>query len=95
LRIVANRSIGGLRYLKGYHFGLIRERLRERSILLKITPQLVRLYAFRIPVYEDAPTQPINPYGTSKTLALACSYRCARTAPNRSALSAPGVSPSL
>jgi glycerol-3-phosphate dehydrogenase len=51
---------GGLRYLEGYHFGLVRESLRERSILLKIAPQLVRLRAFHIPVYPETTRRPLK-----------------------------------
>ncbi len=43
---------GGLRYLETYHFGLVAESLRERALLLRLAPQLVRLRPFYIPVYE-------------------------------------------
>ena len=42
---------GGLRYLESYQFSLVRESLRERKILRKIAPHLVRLVPFHIPVY--------------------------------------------
>jgi len=43
---------GGLRYLESGHFGLVRESLRERKILLRIAPDLVKPVRFYIPVYE-------------------------------------------
>lgn len=44
---------GGLRYLESGQFGLVRESLRERRILLRIAPDLVRPVRFYIPVYGD------------------------------------------
>lgn len=43
---------GGLRYLETFQFRLVRESLRERAILLRIAPHLVRLVPFHIPVYR-------------------------------------------
>src|SRR6185369_7723024 len=43
---------GGLRYLEHFEFGLVRESLREREILLRIAPQLVRPLAMTIPIYK-------------------------------------------
>ena len=43
---------GGLRYLEHYEFGLVRESLREREILLKIAPHLVRPLPITIPIYK-------------------------------------------
>ncbi|MGD0437222.1 MAG: glycerol-3-phosphate dehydrogenase/oxidase [Bryobacteraceae bacterium] len=42
---------GGLRYLKYLQFQLVRESLRERTILLKIAPQFVEPLAFLLPMY--------------------------------------------
>lgn len=42
---------GGLRYLESAQFGLVRESLREREILLRNAPGLVRRVPFYIPVY--------------------------------------------
>jgi glycerol-3-phosphate dehydrogenase len=42
---------GGLRYLKYLQFHLVRESLRERSILLKIAPQFVQPLQFLLPMY--------------------------------------------
>ncbi len=42
---------GGLRYLEQFQIGLVREALRERSLLLKLAPHLVRLEPFLFPVY--------------------------------------------
>ena len=44
---------GGLRYLESGHFGLVRESLRERRILLRIAPDLVKPVRFYIPVYDS------------------------------------------
>lgn len=40
---------GGLRYLKTFDFALVREALRERSILMKIAPHLVQPLSFLLP----------------------------------------------
>lgn len=45
---------GGLRYLETGQLGLVRECLRERDILLRIAPQLVRRVAFHIPIYRHS-----------------------------------------
>ena len=50
---------GGLRYLEGLDFGLVRESLSEREILLKIAPDLVRLQPFHIPVYPETSRRPL------------------------------------
>ena len=46
---------GGLRYLKYLQFHLVRESLRERSILLKIAPQFVQPLPFLLPMYGLKP----------------------------------------
>ena len=51
---------GGLRYLEGYDFGLVRESLSERTILLNIAPELVQLQPFHIPVYPDTSRRPLT-----------------------------------
>ena len=43
---------GGLRYLETGQFGLVREALREREILMRIAPDLVRHLPFVLPFYE-------------------------------------------
>ena len=45
---------GGLRYLEHFEFGFVRESLREREILLKIAPHLVRPLAITIPIYQQS-----------------------------------------
>jgi len=45
---------GGLRYLQSGQFGLVRESIREREILLKIAPELVRRNKFYIPLYDTS-----------------------------------------
>lgn len=51
---------GGLRYLEGHDFGLVRESLRERDILLNIAPDLVHQRPFHIPVYPDTSRRPLT-----------------------------------
>ena len=45
---------GGLRYLENFEFGLVRESLREREILLRIAPHLVKPLAITIPIYKHS-----------------------------------------
>jgi glycerol-3-phosphate dehydrogenase len=45
---------GGLRYLEHFEFGLVRESLREREILLKIAPHLVKALGITIPIYKQS-----------------------------------------
>ena len=45
---------GGLRYLEHGEFGLVRESLRERETLFRISPHLVRPLALLIPMYKRA-----------------------------------------
>ncbi|MCC2098665.1 MAG: glycerol-3-phosphate dehydrogenase, partial [Hyphomicrobiales bacterium] len=40
---------GGLRYLENYEFRLVREALREREVLLRIAPHIVRPMRFVLP----------------------------------------------
>ncbi len=49
---------GGLRYLEYGQFGLVRELLRERALLLKIGPELVRLVPFYLPIYRESRHRP-------------------------------------
>ena len=44
---------GGLRYLENYEFGLVREGVVERQLLLKLAPHLVRPMDFLYPVWPD------------------------------------------
>ena len=44
---------GGLRYLESAQFGLVRESLAERALLVELAPELVQLVPFHIPVYRD------------------------------------------
>jgi len=43
---------GGLRYLEQYEFGLVRTALKEREILLRSAPHLIRPLRFVLPVNE-------------------------------------------
>jgi glycerol-3-phosphate dehydrogenase len=45
---------GGLRYLEHFEFGLVHESLREREILLRIAPHMVRPLAITIPIYKQS-----------------------------------------
>jgi glycerol-3-phosphate dehydrogenase len=49
---------GGLRYLETAQFALVRESLRERALLLRLAPDLVRLVPFHIPVYRGTRRRP-------------------------------------
>jgi glycerol-3-phosphate dehydrogenase len=51
---------GGLRYLEGMHFSLVRESLRERALLLKLAPELVQLQAFHIPIFPETSRRPLT-----------------------------------
>ena len=44
---------GGLRYLEHFEFGLVRESLREREILLRIAPKLIKPLPIAIPIYKQ------------------------------------------
>lgn len=44
---------GGLRYLEYGEIGLVRESLREREILLRIAPHLVKPLAMVVPLYDE------------------------------------------
>jgi len=50
---------GGLRYLEGHDYALVRESLHERRVLLRIAPDLVHLQPFYIPVYPDTTRRPL------------------------------------
>ncbi len=43
---------GGLRYLEYFEFNLVRESLREREVLLRNAPHLVRPIQMTIPIYQ-------------------------------------------
>ena len=51
---------GGLRYLEYFEFGLVRESLREREILLRIAPHLVRPLPITIPIYKQSKRGPLT-----------------------------------
>ena len=57
---------GGLRYLEQFQIGLVREALRERAMLLKLAPHLVRLEPFLFPVYGGPWARPF--YGAGLTM---------------------------
>ncbi len=44
---------GGLRYLQRFRIRLVRQAARERDLLLRLAPDLVKPLTFLIPVYED------------------------------------------
>lgn len=50
---------GGLRYLESAQFRLVYECLRERRLLLKNAPHLVRLQPFYIPIYDNSQRHPL------------------------------------
>lgn len=45
---------GGLRYLEMFDFALVRADMREREILLRAAPHLVRPLPFLIPLYDES-----------------------------------------
>jgi len=45
---------GGLRYLETGQLQLVREALRERALLLRLAPELVKLVPFHLPVYRPS-----------------------------------------
>ncbi|MGH7569013.1 MAG: glycerol-3-phosphate dehydrogenase/oxidase [Gemmatimonadales bacterium] len=49
---------GGLRYFEQYEFGLVLEASRERRILLRLAPHLVRPLPFLFPVYRGSRVPP-------------------------------------
>jgi glycerol-3-phosphate dehydrogenase len=44
---------GGLRYLENYAFGLVRESLKEREVLLHAAPHIIRPMRFVLPYVKD------------------------------------------
>ncbi|MGB7344222.1 MAG: FAD-dependent oxidoreductase [Pirellulaceae bacterium] len=49
---------GGLRYLESFEISLVWESLRERELLFKLAPDLVRRQTFFIPVYDRTSRKP-------------------------------------
>jgi glycerol-3-phosphate dehydrogenase len=49
---------GGLRYLESGQFRLVRESLRERTVMLKVAADLVELKPFYIPIYRHTRRRP-------------------------------------
>jgi glycerol-3-phosphate dehydrogenase len=49
---------GGLRYLESAQLRLVWESLHERTLMLRLAPELVRLQAFHIPVYRHTRRRP-------------------------------------
>jgi glycerol-3-phosphate dehydrogenase len=58
---------GGLRNLESGQWRLVRESLREREVLLRVAPELVRLVPFYIPVYRHT-RRPAWQIGTGLSL---------------------------
>lgn len=51
---------GGLRYLEQLELGLVREGVRERSVLMKLAPHLARPLPFIFPIYKDSRAGPLK-----------------------------------
>ena len=49
---------GGLRYLESGRLHLVRESLHERSLLLRLAPQLMQLRRFYVPIYRHTRRRP-------------------------------------
>ncbi|MEA2184946.1 MAG: glycerol-3-phosphate dehydrogenase, partial [Solirubrobacteraceae bacterium] len=45
---------GGLRYLQQFDLGLVREALRERQLMVKLAPHLVRPLQLVVPAFDGA-----------------------------------------
>jgi glycerol-3-phosphate dehydrogenase len=79
---------GGLRYLEERDFGLVREALREREILLRIAPHLVCPLPFLTPLYDGGRWSP-GMVGVGMLLYDLLSYD--KSLPNSRMLRAPEV----
>ena len=68
---------GGLRYLENYEFGLVREGVLERQLLMRLAPHLVRPMDFLYPVWPDTAKRRLLGLGLSTydAFALALSGR--------------------
>lgn len=51
---------GGLRYLESYQFSLVRKSLKERAILCRLAPDLIKLQPFYIPIYKNTTRRPLH-----------------------------------
>src|SRR5919199_1342281 len=51
---------GGLRYLEMFDFALVRTDMREREVLLRLAPHLVRPLPFLMPMYPRGVWSPAN-----------------------------------
>ena len=49
---------GGLRYLESHQWSLVRKSLKERAVLCRIAPDLVKLQPFYIPIYKTTTRRP-------------------------------------
>ncbi|MDX6380855.1 MAG: glycerol-3-phosphate dehydrogenase [Rubrobacteraceae bacterium] len=49
---------GGLRYLEHYEIPLVRESLRDREVLLRVAPHLVKPLKFTVPIYDRSSRGP-------------------------------------
>ena len=49
---------GGLRYLESAQFSLVRKSLKERAVLCRLAPELVKLKPFYIPIYKKTTRRP-------------------------------------
>jgi glycerol-3-phosphate dehydrogenase len=65
---------GGLRYLETGQFHLVRESLHERTTLLRIAPELVRLRRFYIPIYRQTRRRPWQLRTGLSLYALLCGF---------------------
>ena len=70
---------GGLRYLETGQLRLVRESLRERELLQRLAPTLVRPLPFHLPVYDNSNRRPLTIHaGLSLYAVLAGLGRSAR-----------------
>lgn len=71
---------GGLRYLENYEFGLVREGVTERQLLLRLAPHLVRPMDFLYPVWPDTARRRLLGLGLTTYDAFAFASLGGRTA---------------
>jgi glycerol-3-phosphate dehydrogenase len=85
---------GGLRYLQRLDLSLVREALRERQLMVKLAPHLVRPLAMVVPAFAGARPDRLVGIGLNLYDAMAAPSLRARRRGRRAAEDAPGTEPS-
>jgi glycerol-3-phosphate dehydrogenase len=91
---------GGLRYLENYEFGLVREGVVERQLLMKLAPHLVRPMDFLYPVWPDTAKRRLLGLGLTTYDVFAMASLAGRGGATRrhqrvSAIEAVGLAPAM